>query len=121
MSDETTAWLDRVQTLAEKAHDHIGKLCTQEHQWTMTVPPRDDDSDVLLTEAVAVGEKAATALRAVSDLHQPDDGGHCTECIIGHDGDSLTAGAPVHDAWPCPTVQAIANAIGVQVWSQRTG
>ena len=54
----------------------------------------------------------AAALRAVTDLHQPDDGGHCTECIIGHDGDSFTAGAPVHDAWPCPTITAITEALG---------
>ena len=55
---------------------------------------------------------AVAVLRAVADLHQPDDGGHCTECIIGHDGDSFTAGAPVHDAWPCATITAIQDTLG---------
>ena len=55
---------------------------------------------------------AVAALRAVADLHQPDDNGHCTECLIGHDGDSFTAGAPVHDAWPCATITAIQDTLG---------
>ena len=55
---------------------------------------------------------AVAALRAVADLHQPDDGGHCTECLIGHDGDSFTAGNPVYDAWPCATITAIQDTLG---------
>ena len=54
----------------------------------------------------------AAALRAVIELHTPDDSGHCAECIIGHDGDSFAAGALVRGAWPCPTITAITNAIG---------
>ena len=55
---------------------------------------------------------AVAALRAVADLHQPDDGGHCTECLIGHDCDSFTAGNPVYDAWPCATITAIQDTLG---------
>ena len=38
-----------IRQLVEQAHDHIGKLCTGEDRWKMTVPPQESDSDILFT------------------------------------------------------------------------
>ena len=86
----------------EMGHGHL----RHEYAW-MT----KEDADWIAWSRTALPQ-AVAALRAVADLHQPDDGGHCTECIIGHDGDSFTAGAPVHDAWPCATITAIQDTLG---------
>lgn len=60
------------------------------------------------------------ALRAVLDLHAPHDldGAECcTECSnIGEHGEPLTGQAVF--PYPCPTVQAIQEALGTEDGSQ---
>lgn len=61
------------------------------------------------------------ALRAVIELHVPSYGGGtnevCSECGAGS-GCGMTVGSydcfdRAHQHWPCPTVHAIAEALGV--------
>lgn len=67
----------KLRKRADKALDHIGRLCTGEDRWKMTVPPEDDDSDMLLT-AVAGGlkecldrlERAEAAIERVRAVHR---------------------------------------------------
>lgn len=70
-----------------------------------------DDAEFIAHARTAL-PAAVAALRAVMKLHQPDDSERCTECIIGHDGDSFIAGELVYDAWPCLTVKAITETLG---------
>lgn len=111
------AWLDQGKTLADRAADHVGRLSSGDDKWTMTVPPKDTDSDIALMSLLDGRlPQALDALQAVLDMHQ--DGGPsqgyvkggygemehtCTECgWIGEYGVE----------WPCPTVRAITDAIG---------
>lgn len=89
--------IDDLRKLAENAHDHIGDICTGKSRWTMTVPTREDDSDILfskladgvlaLLDRVETAERerdeyrdgttivklteAERALQRVRELHQP--------------------------------------------------
>lgn len=47
MTDIQT-WLDQGRTLADQAADHVGRLAAGDDKWTMTVPPKDTDSDMAL-------------------------------------------------------------------------
>ena len=40
--------LAAIRKRAEAAAEHVGRLCTKEAHWQMSVPPRDDDSDLML-------------------------------------------------------------------------
>ena len=91
-----------VLNYGEAGHGHL----RSEYAW-MT----EEDAEWIAWSRSAL-PAAVAALRAVADLHQPDDGGHCTECLIGHDCDSFTAGNPVYDAWPCATITAIQDTLG---------
>ena len=131
MSDDVRAWLDHTQKLDQAATPGPWVWSEPDPEWTgdyYGVWERDEDMPpVAATHAPGEYGKAdaewiahartalpaaVAALRAVADLHQPDDGGHCTECLIGHDGDSFTAGNPVYDAWPCATITAIQDTLG---------
>ena len=46
-----------------------------------------------------VKEPAVAALRAIVELHNPDDEGDCLSCWVG--------GAAGYLPYPCPTIQAI--------------
>ncbi len=37
----------------EKAQKHVSDLCTGKARWTMTVPARQDDSDILISTALS--------------------------------------------------------------------
>lgn len=63
-------FIDRARARASSAQDHIGRLCTKEERWTMSVPPRDDDSDILLTQVAQDAEAAVEALARVRELHR---------------------------------------------------
>jgi hypothetical protein len=58
------------------------------------------------------------AIEAVLDLHKPVDqypfnpSGHCGECNDSGWEGALDGASPVD--WPCPTVRAIASALGVR-------
>lgn len=41
---------EELRKIAENAHDHIGDICTGKSRWTMTVPTREDDSDILFSK-----------------------------------------------------------------------
>ena len=62
---------------------------------------------------------AVAALRAVADLHQPRN--RVTRSASGHLVDTPGPCTDCDWDWPCPTIQAATSAIGVQVWSQKTG
>ena len=63
--------------------------------------------------------QAVAALRAVADLHQPRN--KVTRSASGHLVDTPGPCTDCDWDWPCPTIQAATSAIGVQVWSQKTG
>ena len=102
-------YLDQIDARADTAHEHIGALAAPDARWTMSIPVRDTDSDVLLTATATDAERAsAAALRAVLDLHKPyeweldvSSGYSCEVCE--NDGVSLD--------YPCPTVEAITDAL----------
>lgn len=58
-----------------------------------------------------IGDNVAKALRAVVELHAPDEHGRCRPCT------ELVRQAGNHVRWrvphPCETVQAIARELGV--------
>lgn len=101
------AWLDQGKTLADRAADHVGRLSSGEDRWTMTVPPKDTDSDIALMSLLDGRlPQALDALEAVLNLHKldPDDSmPSCSHCL---DAWENTAD------WPCATVRAITDAIG---------
>lgn len=66
-----TDFIDRARAKASSAQEHIGRLSTKEDRWTMSVPPRDDDSDILLTQVAQDAEAAVEALARVRELHRP--------------------------------------------------
>lgn len=65
------------------------------------IPPRPKLSSV--PERVA-DEDAPAALRAVLELHQPDEWGQCSSCVDD--------GLPI--PYPCPTVEAVRETIGAK-------
>lgn len=41
--------ISEIRQLVEEAHNHIGRLCSGQDRWKMTVPPESTDSDLLFT------------------------------------------------------------------------
>lgn len=49
----------------QRARDEVAKLCEGKRRWTMSVPARpNEDSDLIIADALDAGEKAVTALAA---------------------------------------------------------
>lgn len=97
---------EELRKIAENAHDHIGDICTGKSRWTMTVPTREDDSDILFSK-LADGvlalldrvETAEQALQRVREQHQPRM-------------NSMSALYPeplcsCQSIYPCPTIRAL--------------
>ena len=61
-----------------------------------------------LCQYKAAGPRASAAILAVFDLHVPDWDGRCPVCVYSW-GDEET------HRFPCPTVRAIATALGIEV------
>lgn len=80
-------WIDNSRAHADRAADHVADIAAGVERWTMKVPPTDADTDIMLIGLLdgTLGQ-ALAALQAVLEIHQ-DHGG------------------------PCPTVQAIQNAL----------
>jgi hypothetical protein len=50
--------LNAVKARVDKAHAHIGDLCTGRSRWKMTIPVNPErDSDLILTEALVDAER----------------------------------------------------------------
>ena len=111
MTDIQT-WLDQGRTLADQAADHVGRLAAGDDKWTMTVPPKDTDSDVALMSLLDGRlPQALDALQAVLDMHHDDGDGLCNECS---DGLLSNDPCPTVASYPCPTVRAIQTVIEKQ-------
>lgn len=54
------------------------------------------------------------ALRAVVELHHPTARGRCAGCRSGRTDSRAGSYVDTSRRWPCPTIQAIADALGVQ-------
>ena len=107
------AWLDQGRTLADRAADHVGRLSSGDDKWTMSIPPKDTDSDVALMSLLDGRlPQALDALQAVLDLHKPVDV-EPSETICAACSNRLPNGRfmPIIE-YPCPTVRAITDAIG---------
>ena len=113
MSDPIIDRLDQIKGRADKAADHVGKIAAREHRWTMSVPPRETDTDILLTQCLDTDvPQMEQALRAVLDLHQKTD----HQRWVGFpraDRQEHYCWAD-QQSWPCPTVRAIEEALGVE-------
>lgn len=110
MSDPIIDRLDQIKGRADKAADHVGKIAAREHRWTMSVPPRETDTDILLTQCLDTDvPRMEAALREVLDLHVPHEGYNgevlCSEC---HDNTGMFWD------YPCDTVRAITGKLGVK-------
>ena len=103
------AELQAIRERADKASEHIGRLCTKEDRWTMSVPVRDDDSDVMLTQITDTDmPRLLDAVEKVLELHKPmgaTDEVFCSACF---DPDWTS---PDDNNYPCPTVRAITTAL----------
>jgi len=53
------------------------------------------------------------ALRAVVELHRPTAHGRCAGCRSGRTDSRAGSYVDTSRRWPCPTIQAIAEALGV--------
>lgn len=47
------------ESVVARARDHISRLCSGEARWLMSIPPTNEDSDLLLGEALDRLERAA--------------------------------------------------------------
>jgi len=56
--------------LSEKASDVLGGLCDGSHKFTMSVSVRQDDTDIILGNALSVGEELALKIR---EAHETDN------------------------------------------------
>ena len=81
-------WIDASRTHADRAADHVADIAAGVDRWTMKVPPTDTDTDTMLIGLLddTLGQ-ALAVLQAVLEIHE-------------------------YHAEPCPTVQAIQNALG---------
>lgn len=106
INDELRAMRER----ADKAGDHVGKLCVGEDRWKMSVPVRDDDSDVMLTRVTDIDlPRLLDAVERVVGLHRPmgaEDEMFCAEC---GDYDPRTPAGAME--YPCATLRVITEAL----------
>ena len=105
--------LAEIRANRDKANDMVDRLCGDPSRWTLSVPVRDDDSDVILTQVTDTDLPALlAAVEAVIKRHRPgppyllDVPEVCEHCSDNEDEREV--------AYPCPTVQALADALEVQ-------
>lgn len=64
----TTLDLDAIKARIDKAHEHIGALCTGDARWTMHIPVDPTrDSDLILTEALCDAERLLDEFKRLTD------------------------------------------------------
>ena len=109
--------LAEIRANRERANDMVDRLCGDPSRWTLSVPVRDDDSDMILTQVTDKDlPDFLAAVEAVMALHQPElhcnnprhtnpDVG-CPECA-----EFCTADG---DLYPCRTITDLATALEVQ-------
>lgn len=114
------AWIDQGRTLADQAADHVGRLAAGDDKWTMTVPPKDTDSDIALLSLLDGRlPQALAALQAVLDLHKKRHRSLQRWWIAPGSIEPQPVTTPdtcdyCRGNYPCPTVRAIQDAIGEQ-------
>ena len=108
-------WIDDSRARADRAADHVASVAAGVERWTMKVPPADTDTDIMLIGLLdgTLGQ-ALDALQAVLDLHTPVDV-EPSETICNVCSNRLPNGRFMPTVeYPCPTVQAIQNALGAE-------
>lgn len=58
---------DPIMGKIELAHQCVSALCSGNRRWTMSVPVRDSDPDILITEALKAAADRIAALEAAID------------------------------------------------------
>ena len=111
MTDPIIDRLDQIKGRADKAADHVGKIAAREHRWTMSVPPRETDTDILLTQCLDTDvPQMEQALRAVLvTLDEWLHAGQCTDDLPCFD---CALHAELH--------KAIATALGVETEGEES-
>lgn len=61
---------DEIKTLLEAARKEVSDLCKGERRWTMHLPARKDDSDLLIGGALRTAEKLLAVVEAARDFEE---------------------------------------------------
>jgi hypothetical protein len=102
MTDAVTDWLNHAQHAYDTAgHPRPGFVAGLQRAMG-DAPTRADDLAVLAENVIP---QMIDALRAVLELHEPVGRGPHKFCVACHSSDGF------HLDWPCPTVQAIHDAL----------